>query len=160
MGQDLKDKMLEAGIIPENAVKQMEQWQTLPAGSSKKVGRFDPEKVARLKDEVELSGLPRVRETMMDARKIVERAAKNEDRWTFKNPPVVLVGVLAGSDRLGRLIVPIPMGDMINYNQLSALMRPMTTVMNKDGKEYLIQSVELLYTDKVPTHWFVGLEDA
>ncbi len=124
------------------------------------MGQFDPAKVARLKDEVELSGLPRVRETIMDARKIVENAAKKEERWTFKNPPVVLVGVLAGMDRLGRLIVPIPMGDMITYNQLSAVMRPMTEVMNKDGKEYAIQSVELLYTDKIPTHWFVGLEDA
>jgi hypothetical protein len=73
---------------------------------------------------------------------------------------MVLVGVLAGMDRLGRLIVPIPMGDMITYNQLSTLMRPLTGVVSKDGKEYIIQSVELLYTDKIPTHWFVGLEDA
>lgn len=157
MGQDLKDKLLAAGIIPEGPVKQMEQWQQLPAGSSKRIGEFDPAKVARLKDELELSGLPKVRETMMDVRKILERASKDEQLWVFRNGPLMVTGVTGGRDRMGRLIVPIPMGDMILYNQVSALVRPMTLIMDKDGNEFEVKSVELLYTDKIPTHWFVEM---
>ena len=158
MGKDLKDKLLAAGIIPEGPVKQMEQWQQLPVGSSQQIGSFYPAKVARLKDELELSGLPKVRETMMDVRKIVERAASLQSSWTFKLSPLSVTGVLAGSDRLGRLIIPIPMGDMISYNQLAHVLRPMTLAINKGGEEYEIKGVELLYTDKIPTHWFVEIK--
>lgn len=159
MGQDLRDKMLAAGIIPENAVKQMEQWQMLPTGSADKIRKFDPAKVKALKDEVELSGLPRVRETIADAHKLVEKAAAGNRRWAFRNPSLAVEGVLAGEDRLGRLIIPIPMGDMIAYNQLSMLMRPMTLATVGTNDEGLrIANVEILYTDKIPTHWFVELE--
>jgi hypothetical protein len=156
---DLKNKLMEAGIIPEGPVKQMEQWQQLPAGSSQRIGQFDQAKVDRLKDDLELNGLPKVRETVVDAHKIVERAVKDGHVWSFINPPLMVSGVPGGRDRMGRLLVPIPMGDMLMYNQLSAVMRAMTYVRDKDGKEFKIKSVELLYTDKIPTHWFVELED-
>lgn len=95
----------------------------------------------------------------MDVRKILERAAKDEQQWVLRNGPLMVDGVPGGCDRMGRLIVPIPMGDMLLYNQVAAVMRPMTTAINKDGKEFEVLSVELLYTDKIPTHWFLELEE-
>jgi len=95
---------------------------------------------------------------MMDVRKILERAAKDEQQWVLRNGPLMVTGVVGGCDRMGRLIVPIPMGDMLLYNQVSAVMKPMTLVMDKDAREFEITSVELLYTDKIPTHWFVEME--
>jgi hypothetical protein len=135
----------------------MEQWQQLPAGSSSKIGLFDPAKVAYLKDELELSGLPKVRETLLDVHKIVERAVVCQDNWKFTSASLSVV-TLAGSDRMGRLIVPIPMGDMLLYNQVSAVMRPMAQAVNKDGKVFEVTGVVLLYTDKIPTHYFLEIE--
>jgi len=162
MGEKLQDKLLESGIIPENAVRQMEQWQQVPEGSAEKIGEFDPAKVQDLKEDLELQGLPTLRETVLDVDKIMERGRP----VGLSHSGLVVNGVVAGVDVLKRYIFAIPRTQEA-YNTISILMRPLTRLQDDELapplNQRIITSVSVLYStiaegQSVPTHWFCETE--
>ena len=160
MNKDLQKKIAQAGMVPANAVAQMEQWKTTEEGMSKEVGEADLDKVRALSDELELKGLPSVKEALLDIKKIMNQAVLVD----LVNADTVLTDVTAGIDRLDRYIFEIPTVDQTAFNALSFLLRPMTVILNReDNRERMIVGVSLIYsTDaekrNVPTHWFCETE--
>jgi hypothetical protein len=162
MSEKLQDKLLEAGIIPENAVRQMEQWQQVPEGSAEKIGEFDPSKVKALKEDLELQGLPTLRETVLDVDKIME----NGRPVGLSHSGLTVNGVTAGVDVLKRYIFAIPRTQE-EYNTVSVMMRPLTQLTDDSLEaplnKRMITSVSVLYEtiaegQSVPTHWFCETE--
>jgi len=155
---ELQDKILQAGIVPKQAVAQMEQWQTSPAGSAEKVGEADIDKVRSLRGDLELRGLPTIRESLMDLKKLMDKSRP----VSLINQPASLIGAMAGVDRLDRYIFEIPRTDAVLHENLTALLRPMTTIidLSRDAPEdeRRIIAVSLLYNDKTPTHLFCETE--
>lgn len=161
MDKKLRDKILDAGIVPKNAVRQMEQWQNLPQGSSDKIGKFSKSKVERLRDDLDLQSFPTLKETVLDVDKIME-----------KSRPVNLINgglsvtVLAGVDLLNRYIFEIPK-TRSEYNSLSVMMRPTTTLVDDAvdpprNRRQIIE-VSVLHSTvtegkSIPTHWFCSTE--
>lgn len=162
MSKNLRDKVLEAGIVPENAVSQMEQWQAVPQGSAAKVGEFDQKKVDALKEDLELKALPVLHESVLDIKKIMEKAKS----VMLIHKPLALQAE-AGRDRLGRYIFAIPDNET-DYNALSAMMRPLTHLTDNEltspRNNRIITAVSVLYAtieegqESVPTHWFCETE--
>jgi hypothetical protein len=155
---DLQKKIMEAGIVPEGAVKQMEQWQAVPVGASENVGEADLKKVRNLRSDLELRGLPSIREAVMDIKKIMEKGRTvllKVDNLAFTVEDV-------GMDRLDRYIFEIPTDSRSSYDLLSKALRPMTALIDNGRAEpennRHITAVSLLYTDEVPTHWFCETE--
>ena len=165
MGKHLQDKLLDAGIIPKNAVQQMERWQSVPAGSAGSVGEADPGKVRGLRKELDLQRLPTLRESILDVDSIVSKGRS----VALKHGPLYVDGALAGVDRLGRYIFPIPQSET-EYNLMSTLLRPMTTLTDAalPVPRHLrtITVVSVLYRTveqdnqrvSKPTHWFCETE--
>lgn len=163
MDRKLQDRLLDAGIIPKNAAKQMEQWQSVPEGSSEKVGSFSPKKISSLKDDLELRGLPTLHETILDVDKIME---KSRPVTLSHSGGLVVRGVPAGVDVLKRYIFAIP-DTQESYNTVSVLMRPLTTLQDDElappRNKRVITEVSVLYStvsegESVPTHWFCVTE--
>ena len=159
--KDLQTRMLEAGIVPKEAVGQMEQWHMVPEGSAQKVGTADVEKVKALKTDLELQQLPVLKETLLDIKQIMKRT-----RFVVIRQMGLEVGGLpAGVDRLGRYIFAIPRQEAAR-NRMSALLRLGTLLrdplMPPPRDERRIVTVSVLYgtveqQDKkvsLPTHWF------
>lgn len=131
------------------------------------VGEADLEKVASLSTDLELRRLPTIRESILDVDDIVSKGRS----VTLKHDPLYVDGVLAGVDRLGRYIFPIPSVET-DYNLLSALLRPLTVLTDiaLPVPRHLrrISSVSVLYRTvvsknknaSVPTHWFCETESA
>jgi hypothetical protein len=157
---EVQDKILQAGIVPKQAVAQMEQWQTSPAGSAAKVGEANIDKVRSLRGDLELRGLPTIRESLMDIKKLMDRARP----VNLINKPASLIGAMAGVDRLDRYIFEIPRTDAVLHANLTSLLRPMTTIIdssrNEPEDERRIIAVSLLYNDTTPTHLFCETETA
>jgi hypothetical protein len=161
---EVRDKMLEAGIVPKNAVGQMEQWQSMPAGSAEKVGEADLQKVQALREEMELKALPVLHETMLDIDKIM----KAGHDVTLTHEPLK-VTCWCGVDRLGRYVFAIPQTQDL-YNTLSVMMRPLTIMDDPHQRpprdirritavSVLYKTIEVGKTKKsVPTHWFCMTE--
>lgn len=163
MSEKLQDKLLEAGIIPENAVKQMEQWQQVPEGSAEKIGAFDPAKIKALREDLELQGLPTLRETVLDVDKIME---KGRPVNLSHSGGLTVNGVTAGVDVLKRYIFAIPRTQEA-YNMISVMMRPLTQLTDDSLEpplnKRMITAVSVLYStvaegQSVPTHWFCETE--
>lgn len=162
----LQDSLLEAGIIPKNAVWQMEQWKAVPKGSTSKVGEFSIDRVNALREDIGLRQLPELRETILDVGKLLKEARP----VVLVCRPLTVTGVPAGVDILGRYIVEIPKDSQECYNQLAAVMRNMTILHDKALKEgernRLIVQVQVLWKTveqvnqkfEVPTHWFLTTE--
>lgn len=162
MDKKLQEKLLDAGILPKNAVQQMEQWQNVPAGSSEKIGKFSPDKVKALKEELELHSLPTLRETVLDVDKVMEKG----HQVTLSHEGVYKMSILAGVDILKRYIFEIPRNPE-EYKQISALMRPLSVIIDDELPEPLnrrvITEISVLYSTvrqgaSVPTHWFCVTE--
>ena len=163
MSKELMDQMLDAGIFSKEAVAQMEQWQTMPAGSAEKVGEFDPKKIAALREHLEIRGLPQLRETVLDIKKIM----KASRMVALLHDALGMPEVEAGVDRLGRYIFVIPKVEQ-DYNMLSILLRPMTrlrdTFLPEPRDRRMITAVSVLYAtikkgeEPRPTHWFCETE--
>lgn len=155
--EDLQKKILEAGVVPEEAVKQMEQWQAVPAGASEAIGEADLKKVRALRGDLELRGLPSIRETIPDLKKIMS----NTRKVNLSVQQLTLNNVTAGVDRLDRYLFQIPK-NQDSYNALSSVLRPMTALHDptKESPESdrHITAVSLIYTDQTPTHWFCETE--
>jgi hypothetical protein len=161
----LQDKLLDAGVIPENAVKQAEQWQAVPEGTSKKIGEFSLEKIKDLKEELEIQRLPTLRESVLDLGKIMAEGRPVK----LAHPPLSSPSVHAGVDRLGRYIFEIPHEEQ-EYNLLSTLLRPMTTLhdqaLEPPRDRRMITTVSVIYQTierqkqkhSVPTHWLCETE--
>ena len=162
MDKKLQSKLLDSGIIPKNAVQQMEQWQQVPEGSADKVGEFAPEKVRALKEELELQTLPTLRETVLDVDKIMAAGRP----VGLSHSGLVVNGVIAGVDVLRRYIFAIPKKQE-EYNTISILMRPLTRLEDNTLapplNQRIITEVSVLYStveegESVPTHWFCVTE--
>lgn len=162
MDRKLQDKLFGAGILPEGAVKQMEQWQTVRGGSSKKMGRFNPRKIYDLREDLELQALPVLRETILDLDKIMSRS--RSVRLSFAD--TTIEGISAGVDILKRYIIQIP-DTAVEYHMLSAVVRPMAEiwdqVLRPPSDNRTITDVSVLYStiregESVPTHWFCSTE--
>lgn len=164
--KDLRTRTMEAGIVPKEAVSQMEQWQTMPEGSADQVGEADLQKVNRLRADLELQRLPTLRETVLDVEKIV-REGRPVD---LKHGDLSMNGAHAGVDRLGRYVFEIPQVEG-SYNLLSVLLRPMTVLTDNElpvpRNKRSITTVSVLYRTveqgnkqrvSVPTHWFCETE--
>ena len=148
------NKIAQAGIVPKQAVEQMEQWQSIPEGTASEVGEGSLEKVRSLRDDLELQGLPAVRESLLDIRKLMEQARPVD----LFHPPLSVSGAFAGVDRLKRYVFAIP-DDRLLYNQLSAIIRPMTKIADRSlERPRMISSVSLVYNKDIPTHWFCETE--
>ncbi|MFW9801150.1 MAG: hypothetical protein ACFFFC_00735 [Candidatus Thorarchaeota archaeon] len=162
--RDLKDAIMGAGIVPKNAVAQMERWQTMPAGSSSRVGPANVNKVQELKDDLDLCLAPICRESILDIKKLMEEARPVD--LIFDN--LTVLGVLAGVDRLGRYIIEI--GDSDENDLITSLIHPFTKIMDmslEPPKHYrTITAVSLICKTErrgksqvsVPTHWFCETE--
>lgn len=164
MNKKLQDKLLDAGILPENAVKQMEQWQNVPAGSADKIGKFDPKKIKALKEELELNQLPTLRETILDVDKLMEKGRN----VTLSHEGVYEVSLRAGIDVLKRYIFEIPRNPE-EYKHVSTLMRPLSVIVDDELPEPLnrrtVTEISVLYSTvqkgtSVPTHWFCVTESS
>ena len=162
MGEKLQGKLLDSGIIPSNAVRQMEQWQTVPKGSADKVGEFTSEKIDALKEELEIQTLPTLKETILDVDKIVAAGRP----VYLRHNSFVVNGIMAGVDVLRRYIFEIPKGRGA-YNTLSMVMRPSTVLVDESLQppqhRRVITEVSVLYAtvkegESVPTHWFCVTE--
>ena len=165
--KDLRTKTMEAGIVPKDAVSQMEQWQTMPQGSADQVGEADLEKVNKLHYDLELQRLPTLRESVLDVDKIVAKGSE----VLLSHGEFLLKNTIAGVDRLGRYIFEIP-ADERSYTQLSTMLRPMTILMDNGlpvpRNRRSITVVSVLYRTieqgknknkvSVPTHWFCETE--
>jgi hypothetical protein len=158
----LQDKLLDAGILPKNAVQQMEQWQQVSQGSAQKIGEFDPSKIKNLREDLELQGLPTLRETLLDVGKIM----KNGRPVGLSHGGLAVNGVTAGVDVLKRYIFAIPRSQA-EYNTISVMMRPLTQLTDDSLTPPLnkrtITSVSVLYStiaegQSIPTHWFCETE--
>jgi hypothetical protein len=158
MDEKLQNKLLDAGILPQNAVKQMEQWQSVPEGSAAKVGEFSEEKIAKLREEMELQELPTLKETVLD----VDKYMKEGREVRLSHSGLGITGVIAGVDALKRYIFAIPR-DRKEYDLVSVFMRPLTRL--EDGSlepplnQRVVTAVSVLYATvekgaSVPTHWF------
>lgn len=144
----------------------MEQWQAIPKGSVAKVGEFSIERVNALREDIELRQLPELRETILDAGKLLKEARP----IVLVCRPLTVAGVPAGVDILGRYIVEIPTGNQENYNKLSAVMRNMTLLhdvaLEEGERNRLIIQVQVLWKTveqanqkyEIPTHWFLTTE--
>jgi hypothetical protein len=162
MDKKTRDRVLDSGIIPKNAVAQMEQWQQVPEGSAEKVGEFAPEKIQALREDLELQTLPTLRETVLDVDKIVAEGRP----VNLSHGGLVVNGVTAGVDVLKRYIFEIPRTQEA-YNTISILMRPLTQLVDDSLREPLnkrtITEVSVLYStvregESIPTHWFCVTE--
>lgn len=162
MSDKMRDKLLDAGIIPKNAAQQMEQWQNIPEGSADKVGKFAPEKINALREDLELQALPTLRETVLDVDKIMESGRP----VNLSHSGLVVNGVTAGVDVLKRYIFAIP-DTQEAYNTLSVLMRPLTRLQDDELtpplNQRMITAVSVLYATveegtSIPTHWFCETE--
>lgn len=162
MNKKLQDKLLDAGILPENAVRQMEQWQNVPQGSAEKIGKFDPKKVEALKEELELHQLPTLRETVLDVDKIMDKGRS----VVLSHEGVYSLTRRAGVDVLKRYIFEIPRNHE-EYKQVSALMRPLSVIVDDELPAPLnrrvVTEISVLYSTvkeghAVPTHWFCVTE--
>jgi hypothetical protein len=166
MSKDIQTKIMEAGIVPENAVTQMENWKTMPNGSSLEVKRPDIKKVDRLRDELEIQQLPVSSEAMFDVKKIMgESRPVNLFYGSLK-----ILGVLAGVDRLNRYIIKIP--DLDTEMILTSLMHPCTILVDfsLSPPENLrtITSISVIANTiqkrkrklSTPTHWLCETESA
>lgn len=162
MDKKLQGKLLDAGIVPRNAVQQMEQWQTVPKGSADKVGEFTPEKIAALREELEIQTLPTLRETVLDVDKIMKAGRP----VNLGHSGLVVNGVTAGVDVMKRYIFQIP-NKQDWYDMLSVLMRPLTTLVDESlpppRNHRTITEVSVLYAtveegESIPTHWFCVTE--
>lgn len=127
---------------------------------SSEVGEPDVDKVRALRGDLELRGLPSVKEAILDIKKIMSQSVPVD----LYNGSDSLSDVQAGVDRLDRYIFEIPTEDKGLYEGLSSLLRPMSKIWNKaDERERMIVGVSLIYsTDaqkrNVPTHWFCETE--
>ena len=157
MGKHLQDKLLDAGVIPHNAVKQMEQWQSVPAGSSDRVGEFSQDKVRHLREDVELQALPAFKETLLD----VDKLMKKGRHVTLFHEGAYALKCWAGVDILKRYIFQIP-SDAEQYKQISGLMRPLSFLLDDSSQPPLnrrmVSEVSVLYETvedgvSIPTHW-------
>lgn len=162
MNKKLQDKLLDAGIIPKNAVQQMEQWQNVPAGSADKIGKFDPAKIKALREDIELHQLPTLRESFLDIDKVME---KGRD-VVITHEGGYSVTCRAGVDLLRRYIIEIPRRPE-EYKQISVLMRPLSMILDDElpppRNRRTITEVSVLYAtvregQSVPTHWFCTTE--
>jgi hypothetical protein len=162
MDKKTRDSLLDAGIVPKNAVQQMEQWQQVPEGSADKVGDANAAKVAALRDELELQSLPTLRETVLDVDKIVS----NGRQVNLSHGGLVVNGIQAGVDVLKRYIFPIPRTQE-EYNTISVMMRPLTRLeddsLEAPLNQRMITEVSVLYStvkegESIPTHWFCVTE--
>jgi len=161
MDKKLRDKILDAGIVPKNAVQQMEQWQNLPQGSVDKIGKFSRSKVERLKNDLDLQSFPALRETVLDVDKLMDKA-----RLVSLSHVGLTVQVYAGVDILNRYIFLIP-ETRGEYNTLSVMMRPSVILVDYSidppRNERQITEVSALHSTieegkSVPTHWFCTTE--
>lgn len=154
MEKKLRDQILESGMIPKTAVSQMEQWQTIPQGSSEKVGEFDPKKVKALKEDIELSRMPVARETVLDLKRIMSKQRQVE----LFNPPEAVPNAKAGVDRLGRYYIAIPR-EQASRSELTSIIRPLTALIDchlpKPRHRRVISNVSVIYNGEVPTHWLI-----
>jgi hypothetical protein len=135
----------------------------MPAGSAEKVGKFDPKKVEALREHLEIRGLPQLRESILDIKKLM----KNARSVALLHDALGIPEVPAGVDRLGRYIFAIPEKEQ-DYNMLSVLLRPMTRLRDTELPEprdrRMITAVSVLYATRkkgeepVPTHWFCETE--
>lgn len=137
----------------------MEQWRTLPEGSSKKVGKFDPAKVQALADDLELERLPDVKETILD----IDSIMKNSREISLIRPSQGVAGIRAGIDVLGRYFIRIP-EDVDRYRSLRSMLvigtRLIDDFLPRPRNDRQIVSTQILWSkiDKhqnVATHWMV-----
>ena len=158
MSRPLQEKLLDAGIIPEDAVKQMEHWQVVAPGSAEKIGEFDPKKIEKLREEFEPYPFPTLQETVLDVNKIMDNARE----ITLSHEGIYSVNCSAGVDVLKRYIFVIPKVEL-EYKTLSTLMRPGSRIVDNslsspfNGR--VITEVSVLYRtvregSSVPCYWF------
>jgi hypothetical protein len=162
MDKKLQEQLLDAGILPKNGVRQMEQWQNVPAGSAGKIGKFDPAKIKALKEDLELRSMPTLRESILDVDKLI-----NKGRMvSLSHEGVYSINCKAGVDVLKRYIFEIPR-DPEEYKYISALMRPLSMIVDDALPEpfnrRVITEISVLYSTiaqgaSVPTHWFCVTE--
>lgn len=150
-------KILDAGIVPEGPVKQMENWRMVPAGSSKAVRQASVPKVTKLREEVSLSHLPTMRETVLDISKIMREA--HPVILTFNK--TTQMHVPAGVDRLGRYYIEVPQ-EREEFQFLSPVIQTGATLLDNrlsfPRNKRTITAVNVLYETKDngisrPTHW-------
>ena len=172
MDQKLRNRILDAGIVPPASVKEMEQWQGVPQGSADKIGSFSPEKVDRMREDLELRGLPTLHETVLDVDKIMEKSGRMVRLFNAHDlgygDKVGYVWGHAGVDILKRYIFKIP-EDAEVYKSLSSRICQMSIIRDDSLEDPLnirtITEVSVLYStieegQSIPTHWFCVTESA
>lgn len=160
MDDELQKKLLEAGIMPQNAVKQMEQWQRVPSGSAEHLGEFSPDKIEALREDLEARNLPTLRETILDVDKIMSRGRT----VLVSRRGVYSLTCKAGIDILKHYIFEIPK-HLETYRQLATVLRAGSSIVDQfvDPFPQTITDVSVLYATispgvSEPTHWFCAVE--
>lgn len=146
----LTDKVIEAGIIPENAVKLMKMWgihEDLPDFVEKKDRTY--EQLLQMIEEVgalleEKSEVPEIKETDLDIEKLFKDGAEMLPVSVFVGGRYVDIYMMVAKDRAGRFIFSR------TYTKRAGDIAVAGTRIKKDEKVYEVFEVETRYKADEP----------
>lgn len=147
----LTDKVVEAGIIPENALKLMKMWgvhEELPDFVHKKDMTY--EQLLRMVEEIaalleEKSEVPEIKETDLDLERVFKADAEMLPISVFIGDRYVDIYMLVAQDRVGRFIFDR------TYTKRAGNVAAPGTRIKKENVVYEIFEVETRYKADEPT---------
>jgi hypothetical protein len=156
MDDKARDALFSLGVLPANAVKQMERWKTVPEGSHKKLGGD-----TSVLGDLNVHEIPDFKECNPD----IKRIMKNLVTIGLVTDELDLVKFSAGVDCLGRYFIALQsdffVRRYVNY------MRENTILLTNNNDFKLVKDVGMNWITnddktKSPTHWILevrGRED-
>jgi len=147
----LTDKVVEAGIIPENALKLMRMWgihENLPDYGQKREQTYG--QLLKMVEEIgelleEKSEIPEIKETDLDIERLFKEHAEMLPISVFIGDRYVDVYMMAAQDRVGRFIFNR------TYTKRAGNIAVPGTRIKKDDVVYEIFEVETRYMADEPT---------